>query len=163
HELQIGLVVQLGAPAVLVTPSAVGAVGRALGCLEALATRAVRPRAVVLLGPRDDFAEEQIRRHAPNVAVIGLSSPPSWDAVGVPQAAEAQITTLQRLRTLLEAPVERAWSPEELLARDRQVVWHPYTSLRDPDPPLVCVGAEAEHLFLADGRSVIDGISSWWT
>jgi adenosylmethionine-8-amino-7-oxononanoate aminotransferase len=28
---------------------------------------------------------------------------------------------------------------------------------------LVCVGAQDEFLFLADGRRVIDGISSWWT
>src|SRR5262249_2647787 len=35
--------------------------------------------------------------------------------------------------------------------------------LRDPDAPLACVGAQDELLYLADGRRVIDGISSWWT
>jgi adenosylmethionine-8-amino-7-oxononanoate aminotransferase len=49
------------------------------------------------------------------------------------------------------------------LRRDAQSVWHPYTSLRSPDPPLVCAGAQDEFLHLADGRKVIDGISSWWT
>src|SRR5262249_14850586 len=29
--------------------------------------------------------------------------------------------------------------------------------------PLPCVGAQDEFLFLADGRRIIDGISSWWT
>ena len=42
-------------------------------------------------------------------------------------------------------------------------VWHPYTSLRDPDVPLVAVAAEDEFLWLADGQRVIDAISSWWT
>ena len=38
-----------------------------------------------------------------------------------------------------------------------------HRSLRDPDAPLVCVGARDEFLYLADGRKLIDGISSWWT
>jgi adenosylmethionine-8-amino-7-oxononanoate aminotransferase len=50
-----------------------------------------------------------------------------------------------------------------LIDRDRQAVWHPYTSLGDANPPLVCVGARDEFLQLADGRRVIDAISSWWT
>ena len=51
----------------------------------------------------------------------------------------------------------------EVLQRDRQFVWHPYTSLREPAAPLVTVSAQDEFLYLADGRRVIDGISSWWT
>ena len=45
----------------------------------------------------------------------------------------------------------------------RRCVWHPYTPLVGADEPLVCVGAEDEFLHLADGRRVIDAISSWWT
>src|SRR5204862_2661077 len=51
----------------------------------------------------------------------------------------------------------------DLIDRDRRHVWHPYTSLRDPTPPLPVVGAHDEFLELADGRHLIDGISSWWT
>src|SRR5262249_28376377 len=47
--------------------------------------------------------------------------------------------------------------------RDHCAVWHPYTSLRDPDPPLEVLSAQDEFLGMADGRRVIDGISSWWT
>jgi adenosylmethionine-8-amino-7-oxononanoate aminotransferase len=50
-----------------------------------------------------------------------------------------------------------------LLAADRRSVWHPYTSLRPSAEPLPVVAAEAEFLHLADGRRVIDAISSWWT
>lgn len=52
---------------------------------------------------------------------------------------------------------------ERWTASDKKNVWHPYTSLRDPDAPLVAVSARDEFLRLADGREVIDGISSWWT
>src|SRR4029078_5397968 len=37
------------------------------------------------------------------------------------------------------------------------------TSLLDGDDPLVCTSAQDEFLHLADGRKVIDAISSWWT
>jgi len=47
--------------------------------------------------------------------------------------------------------------------RDAETIWHPYTSLRESDAPLPVVGAYDEFLTLADGRRVIDGISSWWT
>src|SRR5262249_43140169 len=53
--------------------------------------------------------------------------------------------------------------PADLVERDRRYVWHPYTSLGDADDPLVCSGAQDEFLHLADGRTVIDAISSWWT
>src|SRR5207253_2940923 len=73
--------------------------------------------------------------------------------------------TEELARTLLSPPrlEDSPWGLEGLVERDRSAVWHPYTSLRDSDAPLVCVGAEDEYLFLADGRKVIDGISSWWT
>ena len=40
----------------------------------------------------------------------------------------------------------------DLLRRDADAVWHPYTPLRDP-PPLAVVGAQDEFLHLADGRA----------
>jgi adenosylmethionine-8-amino-7-oxononanoate aminotransferase len=53
-------------------------------------------------------------------------------------------------------------TPEEILALDRAHVWHPYASMPVADPPLVVAGAEGVRLRLADGRELIDGMSSWW-
>ncbi|MEO6510136.1 MAG: adenosylmethionine--8-amino-7-oxononanoate transaminase [Nocardioides sp.] len=53
-------------------------------------------------------------------------------------------------------------SVAELLAYDREHVWHPYTSMTDPVPTRVVTGAEGVRLRLADGHEVIDGMSSWW-
>ncbi|MGL6094811.1 MAG: adenosylmethionine--8-amino-7-oxononanoate transaminase, partial [Fimbriiglobus sp.] len=53
--------------------------------------------------------------------------------------------------------------PSALLAADARFVWHPYSSLRPTVPPLPVVAADAEFLHLADGRRVIDAVSSWWT
>ena len=44
----------------------------------------------------------------------------------------------------------------------RPTLWHPFTQLRGFSPLGRVVAAEGAHLVLADGRRVIDGISSWW-
>ena len=50
-------------------------------------------------------------------------------------------------------------------AFDRAHIWHPFTQMKDheSDPPVPIAGAEGVDLLLADGRRVLDGISSWWT
>jgi adenosylmethionine-8-amino-7-oxononanoate aminotransferase len=53
-------------------------------------------------------------------------------------------------------------SDPELLAFDRAHLWHPYTSLADPQPVEPVVAAEGVRLRLADGRELVDGMSSWW-
>jgi adenosylmethionine---8-amino-7-oxononanoate aminotransferase len=51
---------------------------------------------------------------------------------------------------------------EDLLAADRAHVWHPYASMVDPLPVQPVVRARGVRLVLADGRELIDGMSSWW-
>lgn len=48
------------------------------------------------------------------------------------------------------------------LAFDQHHIWHPYTSMSHP---LLCYPVEAAagvELHLADGRRLVDGMSSWW-
>ncbi len=45
---------------------------------------------------------------------------------------------------------------------DREHIWHPYTSMTDPLPAFPVVSAAGVQLRLADGRELIDGMSSWW-
>jgi len=42
-------------------------------------------------------------------------------------------------------------------------LWLPYTQMAVAPAPLPVVGAEGVRIQLADGRTLIDGISSWWT
>ncbi|MBK0004325.1 adenosylmethionine--8-amino-7-oxononanoate transaminase [Erwinia sp. S38] len=48
------------------------------------------------------------------------------------------------------------------LAFDRDHIWHPYTSMRDPLPCYPVFAAQECRLQLADGRQLVDGMSSWW-
>ena len=42
-------------------------------------------------------------------------------------------------------------------------IWRPYTQMKTAPPPLAVAATEGVRLKLADGRVLIDGISSWWT
>jgi adenosylmethionine-8-amino-7-oxononanoate aminotransferase len=53
-------------------------------------------------------------------------------------------------------------STEKLLELDRQRVWHPYAPMPGTRQPLVVESASGVRLRLADGRELIDGMSSWW-
>jgi adenosylmethionine-8-amino-7-oxononanoate aminotransferase len=51
---------------------------------------------------------------------------------------------------------------EELIALDRAHVWHPYGPMPGTVDPLVVESAAGVRLRLADGRELVDGMSSWW-
>lgn len=53
-------------------------------------------------------------------------------------------------------------TPGEILDVDRAHVWHPYAALPPASPPYVVESAQGVRLRLADGRDLVDGMSSWW-
>jgi adenosylmethionine---8-amino-7-oxononanoate aminotransferase len=50
----------------------------------------------------------------------------------------------------------------QLLALDQKRVWHPYAGIPVTPPSLPVLSADGVRLRLADGRELIDGMSSWW-
>ncbi len=53
-------------------------------------------------------------------------------------------------------------SVDQIAAIDAAHVWHPYGGFPAPTTPLVVASAQGVRLTLADGRELIDGMSSWW-
>ncbi|MGL6097005.1 MAG: aminotransferase class III-fold pyridoxal phosphate-dependent enzyme, partial [Fimbriiglobus sp.] len=165
-ELQIEWVRRAGATCLLVASSAVGAVGRTLSTLDAMARYGVVPAAVVLLGDRDEYAEAEIRKHRPGVSVVSLRPPARREFGDFSTAAwdqRGELAELQRCIEGVPGPPPPPFPTEQLLAADARCVWHPYSTLRPAVPPLAVVAADAEFFMLADGRRVIDAVSSWWT
>lgn len=50
-----------------------------------------------------------------------------------------------------------------LIQRDGQVIWHPYTQHKTAAPPLPIISGKGIYLRTEDGQDYIDAISSWWT
>ena len=44
-----------------------------------------------------------------------------------------------------------------------QAIWRPYAQMKTTPPPLKVAATEGVRIKLADGRVLLDGISSWWT
>lgn len=61
-----------------------------------------------------------------------------------------------------EAAMSSPQLPPEWHQFDQHHLWHPYTSMTDPIPTFPVVAASGVELELADGRKLIDGMSSWW-
>ncbi len=53
-------------------------------------------------------------------------------------------------------------SSDSLPARDAAVLWHPYTQHATEGEALPVVSASGAWLTLADGRRLLDAVSSWW-
>ncbi|MBF6216030.1 adenosylmethionine--8-amino-7-oxononanoate transaminase [Nocardia puris] len=53
-------------------------------------------------------------------------------------------------------------TPDEITAIDAKHVWHPYGGFPATTEPLVVASASGVRLTLADGRELVDGMSSWW-
>lgn len=46
--------------------------------------------------------------------------------------------------------------------KDRDCIWHPFTQSQTSHPPIPIASAKGAYLYGEDGRSYLDGISSWW-
>ncbi|MEV0295078.1 adenosylmethionine--8-amino-7-oxononanoate transaminase [Nocardia sp. NPDC050710] len=55
-----------------------------------------------------------------------------------------------------------ALTPDDITAIDAEHVWHPYGGFPATTEPLVVASAAGTRLTLADGRELVDGMSSWW-
>ncbi len=49
-----------------------------------------------------------------------------------------------------------------LSEKDKHLIWHPYTQMKDAIPNIVVEKAEGAYLFDEKGNRYIDAVSSWW-
>ena len=50
----------------------------------------------------------------------------------------------------------------DLISKDKQFVWHPFTQMQTAKTPLEIVEAKDTWLIAVDGKRYLDINSSWW-
>lgn len=58
--------------------------------------------------------------------------------------------------------MSQSLSSGQLMALDQAHVWHPYSAMGTDLPVYPVASASGVHIHLADGRMLVDGMSSWW-
>ncbi|WP_296305286.1 adenosylmethionine--8-amino-7-oxononanoate transaminase [uncultured Desulfovibrio sp.] len=173
QEDTLDLMAVLAAPVVIVARNELGALNQIRLTLDAVRDRGLVTAGLVLTPPPDALA-------TPDEATqVILADNERWlrarlDAEGIPVAvlpwvrlnaagwerlAQAVRPVAQALAALLRTPSHTA---EALVRRDKKVLWHPYTSATHPLPVFVARRSHHNRLVLADGRELVDGMSSWW-
>jgi len=169
----------LGWPFLLTAANRLGAVNHALLTLETAAARGLACLGVVMneTGEASSQLERKIRRdnadiitrlgHVPWLASIGhipgLADPDTptrsraWDTL-----TAALEPVLDAIRPPLPAPEPDMPAPD-ILAYDREHIWHPYTSMTAPLRTWEAVAAKGSRIRLRTGRELIDGMASWWS
>lgn len=51
---------------------------------------------------------------------------------------------------------------DPIAEKDQEVIWHPFTHLKYANAPVTIVGSKHASYFTAEGKELIDAISSWW-
>ncbi len=159
--LQVELFQDLAWPMILIGSTTVGGVGRMLGLVTALKAIGIHPRAIVLFG-EDAWTEDELKKRLSPTPVIRFLSPEEWTPEGLSNCARSQLEGFVTLAELLIKPTHSNTS-QTLIDRDAKWIWHPYAPTRLRETPLPVIGSRDEFVTLADGREVIDAISSWWT
>jgi adenosylmethionine---8-amino-7-oxononanoate aminotransferase len=144
--------------------SGLGTINHTLLTLEALRARRLPIAGVVLCGPPNRENRLAIERWGGVEAVFELPPLAPLDRATLLAAAEC-FDPEGRLGAHLgggsggESAARRV---HPWIADDRRHVWHPYTQMQTAPPPLPVVRAAGVYLETADGRRLLDGISSWW-
>lgn len=184
-EDMLDLMEALGLPVLLAGGNYLGSLNHVFLSIKAVLARGLTLAGVVLSDARppsgqedadtaaireDNIALLRRRLHALGAPLVVLPYEPDLHNEARSSLAWQALATLcaplvDCVRRVCEpcAGEDAAARIQDLQDRDRQCLWHPYTSATDPLPVFVMSRSRRNHLVLADGRELIDGMSSWWT
>ncbi len=147
--LAIDIAAKEGWPLVLVANTALGSVNHTILSIDAALARGMKiDRVICNWSPDEDPA---IAADTP-LAIERYLASRGLDGVKVEKFPRIDVPN---------APAIAA-KTAELLDFDRRHIWHPYASLKNPPPVRFAVRGEGTELVTADGKRLVDGVSSWW-
>jgi len=143
------LMARLGLPVILAARTGLGTLNHTLLSLEALRLRGIEVRGVALIGEPNPDNRRDIE-HLGGVPVV----------IDIPHLKTVTREALRGLASEVKLP--EAIPADDVLAMDRAHVWHPFTQAATAPAPVQAVRGQGAKLFTADGRELIDLVSSWW-
>ncbi|MBQ7607430.1 MAG: adenosylmethionine--8-amino-7-oxononanoate transaminase [Desulfovibrionaceae bacterium] len=175
-EDMLDLLADLAFPILLVAQNTLGAINHTLLTLEALEQASCPIYALILNQTHAQADKTEERILSDNGAILQkrlahFAKPPLF--VSLPFGGLRETEAVAQLAEIL-MPLARALTEEKkedslatLVQRDRRHIWHPYSRVpkegEEPDPLYPVVNTYKNRIQLADGRSLIDGMSSWWS
>lgn len=149
------LIARTGLPVIVAAHSGLGTINHTLLTLEALTARGVEVAGVALLGEPNALNRRDIERLGGVPVVIEL---PWID----PLTRESLAAFVPALKLPGRTAHAGNGTPPDVIAMDRDHVWHPFTQAATAPAPVQIVRGRGAKLFTADGRELLDLVSSWW-
>lgn len=181
-ETMLDLMVRLAWPVLLVVGNRLGCINHALLSLRTLQMQGLTVAGLILIRtePDPDSEEERLILRDNSLTLARLAAergslsvlaelPYCPDLLSSNPVVRDQAWEL--LAEKLAQAADRIWAcatsssqaeAAALLDFDRRHLWHPYTSATAPLPVQEAVQTKGVHIYLRDGRELIDGMSSWW-
>lgn len=179
REAMIDLMAEVNAPVILVGRNELGALNHVLLSLAALRGHRLQLAGLVLVAPpraaagasgeavlaeNIRFLREHLAAHWPEalfclVPQADLSGPGGWEHL-----ARALLPLAQAVADTGMGSGKGHAGPAcaDLEARDHAALWHPYASATRLPPLETAARSHDNRIVLADGRELVDGMSSWW-
>lgn len=178
EETMMDLMLALRWHVLLAVPNRLGCLSHALSCMKILAAAAIKGAGLILCRTEQNAPENEtllaensryLAAHGPEYGFPLLAELPflpdlssneevkqygAWEALAGLLAPAAH--------KLTAANAGGGQSKKNLIELDSRCIWHPYAGT-DPAPKVLqAVRGDGAYICLADGRRLLDGMSSWW-
>lgn len=177
REDMLDLMASVGLPVLLVGGNYLGGLNHILLSMDALRHNGLQLAGVVLVPSADPAAgcpgvdvdamladnaamlRERLAQHGQAAPLVELPRVAQLDAEGWQTLAQELEPLVRHLQASQDAACDCG---ADVVRRDHQTIWHPYASAMQPPLLSTVARTRANRIVLADGRELVDGMSSWW-
>lgn len=157
-ETILDLMLGLRLPTVVVASTKLGTINHSVLTCKMLAMKGLEPAALVLVGEKDPGLDEILREQLGDLPILEIPKLSEVSKESLRQEVQRNLP----LKNFCQSMLNTKDKTTDLEARDRSLIWHPFTQHgTSPVPPEIVSGRGA-YLKTRRGETLFDGISSWW-